>query len=194
MELDELKKSWNALNEHLKDKEFIKEEEIKRLLGRTRNNFYSMERFNRKLRFIAVGILILSMFFWVCDDSLTDIHYYIALLLCIPAFGWDIYSAHYLSQTRIDEMPLVTIVARINRYHRWMVYEWIIGILYLLVMVTFFSFYKQVWLYSATELFSFLIIWTVGLGICFWVYRCNLRHIKEIKKNLNELKELNQTA
>ena len=28
MELEELKKSWNALDEHLKDKELIKEEEL----------------------------------------------------------------------------------------------------------------------------------------------------------------------
>ena len=30
MELEELKKSWNALDEHLKDKEFIKEEELRK--------------------------------------------------------------------------------------------------------------------------------------------------------------------
>ena len=28
MELEELKKSWNVLDEHLKDKELIKEEEL----------------------------------------------------------------------------------------------------------------------------------------------------------------------
>ena len=33
MELDELKKSWNALDEHLKDKELIKEEELGKLIG-----------------------------------------------------------------------------------------------------------------------------------------------------------------
>ncbi len=33
MELEELKKSWNALDEHLKDKEFIKEEELEKLIG-----------------------------------------------------------------------------------------------------------------------------------------------------------------
>ena len=33
MELEELKKSWNALDEHLKDKELIKEEELSKLLG-----------------------------------------------------------------------------------------------------------------------------------------------------------------
>ena len=63
MELDDLKKSWNALDEHLKGKEFIKEEEMKQLLGRTRNNINSIERFNRKLRFAAIGILALAVIF-----------------------------------------------------------------------------------------------------------------------------------
>ena len=36
MELEELKKSWNALDEHLKDKEFIKEEELEKLIRRTK--------------------------------------------------------------------------------------------------------------------------------------------------------------
>lgn len=99
MELDDLKKSWNALDEHLKGKEFIKEEEMKQLLGRTRNNINSIERFNRKLRFAAIGILALAVIFWICDDALTDFYYWIALFLCIPALCWDLYSAHYLGRT-----------------------------------------------------------------------------------------------
>ena len=31
MELEELKKSWNALDEHLKDKELIKEDELEKI-------------------------------------------------------------------------------------------------------------------------------------------------------------------
>ena len=46
MELDDLKKSWNALDEHLKSKEFIEEKEIAQLLGRARNKMNSIDRFN----------------------------------------------------------------------------------------------------------------------------------------------------
>ncbi len=109
----------------------------------------SIDRFNRKLRFASIGILTLAVLFWICADTLTDLFYWIALSLCIPALCWDLYSAHYPSRTRIDEMPLVTVISRINRYHRWMVREWIIGILYLLAMATFFFFHRQVWQYGA---------------------------------------------
>ena len=33
MELEELKKSWNALDEHLKDKKIVKDEDISRLIN-----------------------------------------------------------------------------------------------------------------------------------------------------------------
>ena len=175
MELDDLKKSWNALDEHLKNKEFIEEKEIAQLLGRARNKMNSIDRFNRKLRFASIGILTLAVLFWICADTLTDLFYWITLSLCIPALCWDLYSAHYLSRTRIDEMPLVTVISRINRYHRWMVREWIIGILYLLAMATFFFFHRQVWQYGAAGIIVSLIVWAIGLGICLWVYRRNIR-------------------
>ena len=68
MELDDLKKSWNALDEHLKNKEFIEEKEIAQLLGRARNKMNSIDRFNRKLRFASIGILTLAVLFWICAD------------------------------------------------------------------------------------------------------------------------------
>ena len=69
MELDDLKKSWNALDEHLKNKEFIEEKEIAQLLGRARNKMNSIDRFNRKLRFASIGILTLAVLFWICADT-----------------------------------------------------------------------------------------------------------------------------
>ena len=83
MELDDLKKSWNALDEHLKNKEFIEEKEIAQLLGRARNKMNSIDRFNRKLRFASIGILTLAVLFWICADTLTDLFYWIALNTCI---------------------------------------------------------------------------------------------------------------
>ena len=46
MELEELKKSWNALDEHLKDKELIKEEELSKLLGHTGKGIHAIGNLN----------------------------------------------------------------------------------------------------------------------------------------------------
>ena len=49
MELEELKKSWNALDEHLKDKELIKEEELGKLIGHADKGIHAIARLNIKL-------------------------------------------------------------------------------------------------------------------------------------------------
>ena len=61
MELEELKKSWNALDEHLKDKEFIKEEELEKLIRHADKGIHAIARLNIKLILISLPILILSL-------------------------------------------------------------------------------------------------------------------------------------
>ena len=46
MELEELKKSWNALDEHLKDKEFIKEEELEKLIRHADKGIHAIASLN----------------------------------------------------------------------------------------------------------------------------------------------------
>ena len=58
MELEELKKSWNALDEHLKDKELIKEDELERLIGHAHKGIPAIARLNSRLILIALPILI----------------------------------------------------------------------------------------------------------------------------------------
>ena len=55
MELEELKKSWNALDEHLKDKELIKEEELGKLIGHADKGIHAIARLNIKLILISLS-------------------------------------------------------------------------------------------------------------------------------------------
>ena len=61
MELEELKKSWNALDEHLKDKEFIKEEELEKLIRHADKGIHAIASLNIKLILISLPILILFL-------------------------------------------------------------------------------------------------------------------------------------
>lgn len=56
MELEELKKSWNALDEHLKDKELIKEEELGKLIGHADKSIHAIARLNIKLILISLPV------------------------------------------------------------------------------------------------------------------------------------------
>ena len=154
MELEELKKSWNALDEHLKDKELIKEEELGKLIGHADK-----------------GIHIIIILSW------------------IPALYWDITTTRFLQQTKVDEMPLIEVISRVNRIHRWMIRERLIATAFLLILAVLSFIYWQIWQYGIAIILFFILLWGAGLGLILWIYRKKfLNRIQEIKKNLDELK------
>lgn len=189
MELNELKKSWNALDEHLKDRTLVNDEDISRLINHTRKNINDISSLNRRLRIISLVIIAFLIFTFIYDGKFPDIYYQIILVVLIPALGWDIFSSRYLSDTKIDELPLIAVISRFNRIHRWVIRERIIGIGFILFMAIFF-FYREVWQHGVEMIILFCVIWTIGIVFPLWIYRKNLGRLREIKKNLNELKEL----
>lgn len=191
MELDDLKKSWNAFDEHLKNKEFIKDEEITGLIARARNRINNVSRFNRKLRYISLAMLGLIVAVSIHSGKFPDIYLLLLFILCIPSIGWDLYTARYLDNTNIEEMPLVTVIGRINRYHRWLIREQIAGILFIIMIATAFFLQKHIW-HTLTGTLVYLVTWGVALCVILWIYRSHIGRIKEIKKNLAELEELNR--
>lgn len=190
MELDELKKSWNALDEHLKDKNIVNDEEISMLINHATSHINAISRLNKRLRIISMTIIALFIFALIYDGVFPDIYYLIILIALIPALAWDLFSARYLSETKIDELPLVNVISRFNRIHRWVIRERIIGIGFILFMATFFFFHRQVWQHGIGMIIFFFVIWAIGLFIPLWIYRKNLGRLREIKKNLGELKDM----
>ena len=122
MELEELKKSWNALDEHLKDKELIKEEELGKLIGHADKGIHAIARLNIKLILISLPVLVLFLLEVLLHGRLNPI-YIIIILSWIPALYWDITTTRFLQQTKVDEMPLIEVISRVNRIHRWMIRE-----------------------------------------------------------------------
>lgn len=190
MELDELKKSWNALDEHLKDKKLVKDEEISMLINHATNNINAISRLNKRLRIVSLAIIAMFIIALIYDGVFPDIYYQIILIALIPALAWDVFSARYLSNTKIDELPLINVISRFNRIHCWVIRERIICIGFILFMATFFFFHRQIWQYGTGMILFFFIIWTIGIAIPLWIYRKNIGRLREIKKNLGELKEI----
>lgn len=190
MDLDELKKSWNALDQHLQDKELIREEDINKLIRHTGKGINAIARLNIKLILISFPILaIILVDIRLC--SMFNTFYLIVLAALIPALGWDLFTIRYLRRTQIDAMPLIEIVERVNRFHRWVIGERVIGTLFLLGIAAFSFVYWEVWQYGIGFILLFVFLWAGGLAIILWIYqRKFLVQIQEIKKNLDELKEL----
>ena len=190
MELEELKKSWNALDEHLKDKELIKEEELGKLIGHADKGIHAIARLNIKLILISLPVLVLFLLEVLLHGRLNPI-YIIIILSWIPALYWDITTTRFLQQTKVDEMPLIEVISRVNRIHRWMIRERLIATAFLLILAVLSFIYWQIWQYGIAIILFFILLWGGGLILILWIYRKKfLNRIHEIKKNLSELNEL----
>lgn len=190
MELDELKKSWNALNEHLKDKKLVSDEEINKLINHAGKTISAISRLNIKVIIISIPILILCLIENFINGTFGGF-YIIIFVAAVPGFCWDIFTTRYLQKTRIAEMPLVDVVSRINRYNRWIIRERIIGIAFILLLAIVFLIDRRIWEGGIEMILLFIVSWGAGIGLLLWIYQSKiLGRIKEIKKNLDELKEL----
>ncbi|MEG2856330.1 hypothetical protein [Bacteroides sp.] len=194
MEMDELKKSWNAFGERLKDKKIVDEESIAKLIDHAKHNINAMSRFNQRLRILSLLIIGFFIGSLIYDGRYPDVYFQILLLALIPAIGWDLFTAHFLSRTKVDEMPLVTVVSRFNRIHRWVIRERVAGIAFMFLMAGFFFIERRVWQHGTVMIVLFFLLWAACFAVPLWVYRKNLNRLREIRKNLDELKELKQDA
>lgn len=190
MELEELKKSWNALDEHLKDKEFIKEEELEKLIRHADKGIHAIASLNIKLILISLPILILFLAEVLLHNRLNPI-YIIIIFAWIPALCWDIVTTRYLQRTQIDEMPLDRGNQPREPYTPMDHQRTTVAIAFLLVLAVLSFIYWQVWQYGIGMIAFFILLWGGGLGLILWIYRKKfLNRIHEIKKNLSELNEL----
>ena len=190
MELDELKKSWNMLDEQLKDKKIINDEEIGKLIGYTEKSIHAIARLNLKLIFISLAIFILLFVNIVVNEKLNLI-FLILTIAMIPALGWDMFTTRYMQRTQIDEMPLVEVIGRVNRLHRWMINERMIGLAFIFILAIASFFYWQIWQYGMMITLMFCLLWGSGIAFVLWVFQQSyMRRIKEIQKNLDELNEV----
>lgn len=192
MDLDELKKTWNLMDEQLKDKKLVRDEDITSLISKAGNGIHDLGRFIT--RGIIASLIIIAYFMvtaWL--DHRIDWIFTTLVIAAIPALGWDIHTTRYLRKTRMDEMPLVSVIARINRYYRWMIWEGILGVIFITTVATIYFFDRGIWTYAPMRILLFFLVWACVIGFLYWMYQKRIMsRLREISKNLNELKELKE--
>lgn len=207
MELDELKKSWNALDRQLQKEPIADERQIAELIARCKANtrkgigkLIGVQRFS-----IGVGVVFISLLLtiWLLPLFFQDSTYWqqqFNILILILFFGasilaglfWDYQCYQWLKNTRIEEMPIVTISQRMTRFRQWAKYEviaisiWTIlfNALYYWVM----GVHKSSWQLQVivVSLFAVLDATTIYLLYKKLIYK----HLNNIKQNIEELKDV----
>lgn len=206
MELDELKKSWGELNKHLEKKELIDKEAVSQLIARyqqnTRHSINKLAQFNKTSVILGgsfILLLIIGCFFILprfelsahalCSCYINGVFFSVTL---IGGMWWDLKTYRWVKQTKVEEMPVVTVIERINRFRIWMNYEIVALIIWFLPLMGIiyytFGIYEeplvaQIILLGGSVVLSAIIV-------DFIYIKFIRRSLQKIKKNLEELQEL----
>ncbi|MCD8261086.1 MAG: hypothetical protein LUD15_06010 [Bacteroides sp.] len=165
MELDELEKAWESWEETLQEKEIIDPDSLRELIARKSSSANSGIRKLRKyhivlILFSLVGISLLGIYI-INQERLGDMKwlYGVIFLITIPVFLWDLYTTHYLSRTRIDRMPLSTVIRRINTYNYWIIQERLVALGLLIIIAVSQFFLTRVWENDLVTQLTFFLVW-----------------------------------
>lgn len=205
MELDELKKSWNALDKRLQKQTVTSEEQIARLIANHKANTRKcLGRITDVQRFsIIIGVIILAALgmLLILMGPLTDspevqckatvILAFIAISV-IAGMWWDWKSYRWSTSIRIDQMSVAEVSHRMAVLRNWTRYE-IIGVCLWAVLFNSLNYWAmdyyhrpigaQVLLIAVFILFDTFIIY-------LFYKKAMYKHLNHINKNIEELKDI----
>nr|WP_320038079.1 hypothetical protein [uncultured Bacteroides sp.] len=199
MELDELKKSWDILDNRLKKEEILDEHTLSKLINeRTKQTHSSMKKmlmYSKATLIVGfLAIIGLSYYLLTADHNNKEYCLWIFIwgMLCFGMI-WDSLGYMYLKSIDIEKMPLVTIVKKVTAYHRNFIIECFVAALFFLSAFLMQAFCLNLLALNLVTILVFLGVWIIGCIAAIWVIK-NLFYdkLKDIKRNLAELRELEQ--
>ncbi len=199
MELDDLKKSWGVLDNRLKKNKLIDEQALSKLINeRTKQTRSSMDKIllYAKIALILGFFLTIGLGYYLLTTNNYTRDYclwlYMWIMLCI-GMVWDGTGYFYLKSINIEEMPLVTVVKKITAYHRNFIIECYVAAVFFLSAVLIQAVCINLMELDLVAKLTFVIVWVVGCFAAIWIIKkLYYNKLKDIKKNLAELRELKQ--
>lgn len=199
MELEDLKKSWKTMDEKLKNKQLVNDDDLLKMIQSKKSNAQKSQKTILKSSILILIITVILIGYFVATAKghrlvLGESAFWIIIGLAAVALPWSIYTIRYLQRTNIFTMPLATVIERVNRYNYWMVIERILGAIILFVMALLSIIHLQIWEYNGW--FPYLIcgIWVLAFVFYFLlINKITFRRLKKIRKNLDELKEVDNS-
>lgn len=206
MELDELKKSWNALDNRLDKHPLVSEEEMERLINagkaHTQRKLNGLNRWQRISLYLGIVLLLLLIpaWLWTPDltDGQTDMHPRLLVLLTfllvsvVAGWAWDWRTYRWLRTIRIDRMSVVEVSRRMTLFQHRMRNEVIAVCVWL---IAFNALYFWVMGYhlapAATQALVIALLLLADVVIVYLLYKKVMyKYINDIHKNIEELKDI----
>ena len=205
MELDELKKSWNALDAQLQKEPIADEKQIKELIANYKTNTrHSLGRLVILQRFSlgtgAVGLAVILLVWFLLPTFGFNEHLQNKIILflifitvtILSGMWWDWKTYLWNKNTHTDEMSVAEVSRRMTRFRNWTRYEiWAVAAWTVIFTILFFwimDYYTLPLMVQAVLLGCYIIL--DALLIYFIYKKVVYKHLDSIKKNIEELKDI----
>lgn len=205
MELDDFKKSWSALDKQLQKENIVDEEQIAKLIAKYQlgakkgiNRINCWQRFSVLLGVVAIMVLIGILI--IAPSVLLDImvqpkSVVMAVFIGLTfVFGmwWDIKTYRWSCATKVAEMPVVTVIERINTFRQWIKYEVIAITIWSITFVGLYYWLAECYTLPILAQIVMIILFAFLISVVlYFIYKKMIyKNLDKIKKNLDELKEL----
>ena len=205
MELDDLKKSWAALDKQLQRAPVADAGRLAELINthktHARRSLKSLSGLLRASVIIGIAaLLIMGIIALEMPQEIKDAQVRIKTLVVmafiaitvIVGLWWDIKSYRWIKSIRVDEMPVVEVSRRITTFKRWVKYEVVV----ICVWAVLFNglYYWLMGFHNAPALLQALVIAAFiacDAAIIYVLYKKLLyKHLDNINKNIEELKDI----
>ncbi|WP_455608371.1 hypothetical protein [Bacteroides rodentium] len=205
MELDELKKSWNALNEQLQKEPIADEKQIKeQIAGYKANTSKSLGRLVDIQRFsIGIGTICLAtlLLIWLLmpnfgfneqqQEKIVPFLGFIAISI-LAGMWWDWKTYRWNKNTHIEEMSVAEVSRRMTTFRQWTRYE-VMGISIWIILFNILNYWVMEYHLMSVDVQAILITLFVVFDalIIYILYKKVIyKHLDNIKKNIEELKDI----
>lgn len=203
MELDELKKSWNALDRQLQEKPVTDEKQIEELIAcykaKIRQNLGRlavMQRFSIGMGALALFVILLLSLptFGLNEHTQSKISVFLLFITTsiVAGMWWDWKTYRWNKATCINEMSVAEVSRRMSVFRKWTGYE-VIAISVWLVLFNVLNYWVMEYHLAPARRQVLLITYfaVVNAAIIYFLYKKFMyKHLDNIKKNIKELKDV----
>jgi hypothetical protein len=188
MELDEIKNSWNELNQRLEKTEVLN----KRLINEMLNTRHQSAK-DKLMRFEVVFLIFCIVFSgFVMAMFFADVYSVSMVLLMETVFIlcgiWQVYKIYLLNRMQIDTCSTTELLQKAIRYKVLTRMRTVVGLIALIPILALFVLFNK-GLHNAAEMTGFIVGASVGLSIGLLLFFKKMKDIDSLIKSYKDLKD-----
>lgn len=205
MDIDDLKKSWNAIDKKLDEKEVISEHRLSDLMQVYKRNTNKNLKKLKVTQQVSIGVGFISIvacivLWFILPRFISNPVHLHKVMVGIISFGgimifgiwWDSKTYRVLKQIQVDEMPVIQVQKKMSEFRTLTKYElWIVGAL-LLILIGLAYWIMDLYSLPLTGQIIFLSFEFLLCGVILYLFYKTLVYnpLNEAQKNLKEINEL----